>query len=181
MCEKNLLYCIFLSLVFLFGGHVVNYCWSVGWDTLIHNCPMSYGTSGEGISFDFNKHRYLWWLQIALGKKWYRQSMERVRSHSTATLSLQVLGQQEQVILQSNSTIVIFCLWTIFWIGITYCIGPTGEIVASANDNEEAVLVAEFDLANIKCKRHSWGIFRDRRPDLYKVLLTLDGSNPQTR
>lgn len=50
--------------------------------------------------------------------------------------------------------------------------------MARANDKEEAVLVAEFDLANIKRKRHSWGIFRDRRPDLYKVLLTLDGSNP---
>jgi N-carbamoylputrescine amidase len=56
--------------------------------------------------------------------------------------------------------------------------GPTGEIVAAADDKEEAVLVAEFDLAEIKSKRQSWGIFRDRRPDLYKVLLTLDGNNP---
>lgn len=56
--------------------------------------------------------------------------------------------------------------------------GPTGEIVTAANDKEEAVLVAEFDLDKIKSKRHSWGIFRDRRPDLYKVLLTLDGNNP---
>jgi N-carbamoylputrescine amidase len=35
--------------------------------------------------------------------------------------------------------------------------------------------VAEFDLDEIKSTRHGWGIFRDRRPDLYKVLLTLDG------
>lgn len=64
--------------------------------------------------------------------------------------------------------------------GNSFIAGPAGEMVASANDKEEAVLVAEFDLANIKRKRHSWGIFRDRRPDLYKVLLTLDGSNPRT-
>ena len=56
--------------------------------------------------------------------------------------------------------------------------GPTGEIVAAADDKEEAVLVAKFDLEKIKSKRHGWGVFRDRRPDLYKVLLTLDGSNP---
>lgn len=56
--------------------------------------------------------------------------------------------------------------------------GPTGEIVAAADDKEEAVLVAQFDLDKIKSKRSSWGVFRDRRPDLYKVLLTLDGSNP---
>jgi N-carbamoylputrescine amidase len=37
------------------------------------------------------------------------------------------------------------------------------------------VLVAEFDLDEIKSIRHGWGIFRDRRPELYKVLLTLDG------
>lgn len=55
--------------------------------------------------------------------------------------------------------------------------GPTGEIVAAADDKTEAVIVAEFDLDKIKSKRHSWGIFRDRRPDLYKVLLTLDGSD----
>lgn len=56
-------------------------------------------------------------------------------------------------------------------------IGPTGELIADADDKEETVLTAQFDLDQIKSKRHSWGVFRDRRPDLYKVLLTLDGSN----
>ncbi|KAI8573461.1 hypothetical protein RHMOL_Rhmol01G0279500 [Rhododendron molle] len=63
--------------------------------------------------------------------------------------------------------------------GNSFIAGPTGEIIETANDKEEAVLVAHFDLDVIKSKRHSWGVFRDRRPDLYKVLLTLDGSNPQ--
>jgi N-carbamoylputrescine amidase len=55
--------------------------------------------------------------------------------------------------------------------------GPTGEIVKLANNKDEEVLVAEFDLDEIKSTRHGWGIFRDRRPELYKVLLTLDGEN----
>ncbi|KAL1544061.1 N-carbamoylputrescine amidase [Salvia divinorum] len=55
--------------------------------------------------------------------------------------------------------------------------GPTGELIATADDKDESILVAEFDLDKIKSKRHSWGIFRDRRPDLYKPLLTLDGTN----
>lgn len=59
-----------------------------------------------------------------------------------------------------------------------YSTGPTGEIVAAADDKNEAVLIAEFNFDKIKAKRYSWGIFRDRRPDLYKVLLTLDGSKP---
>ncbi|XP_041993367.1 N-carbamoylputrescine amidase [Salvia splendens] len=61
--------------------------------------------------------------------------------------------------------------------GNSFIAGPTGELIANADDKDEAILVAEFDLDKIKSKRHSWGIFRDRRPDLYKVLLTLDGSN----
>ncbi|KAJ9558907.1 hypothetical protein OSB04_013521 [Centaurea solstitialis] len=64
--------------------------------------------------------------------------------------------------------------------GNSFIAGPSGEIIAVANDKEEAVLIAQFDLDKIKSKRHSWGIFRDRRPDLYKVLLTLDGRNPSS-
>ncbi|XVF69200.1 hypothetical protein PTKIN_Ptkin11bG0061400 [Pterospermum kingtungense] len=60
--------------------------------------------------------------------------------------------------------------------GNSFIAGPAGEIVAASNDKEEAVLIAEFDLDKIKSKRSSWGVFRDRRPDLYKVLLTLDGN-----
>ncbi|KAK8601748.1 hypothetical protein V6N13_058571 [Hibiscus sabdariffa] len=60
--------------------------------------------------------------------------------------------------------------------GNSFIAGPTGEIVAAANDKDEAVLIAQFDLDKIKSKRSSWGVFRDRRPDLYKVLLTFDGS-----
>lgn len=59
--------------------------------------------------------------------------------------------------------------------GSSFIAGPTGEIVASADEKSDAVLVAKFDLENIKVKRHSWGVFRDRRPGLYKVLLTSDG------
>lgn len=60
--------------------------------------------------------------------------------------------------------------------GNSFIAGPTGEILSAANDKDEAILVYEFDLNEIKMKRKSWGVFRDRRPDLYKVLLTLDGS-----
>ena len=39
----------------------------------------------------------------------------------------------------------------------------------------EAVLTATFDLAELARQRSAWGLFRDRRPDLYGPLLTLDG------
>lgn len=67
-------------------------------------------------------------------------------------------------------------MWTNNIVFCDMMTGPTGEIVAEADDKTEAVLVAQFDLDKIKSKRQSWGVFRDRRPELYKVLLTMDGN-----
>lgn len=50
-----------------------------------------------------------------------------------------------------------------------------GQRVAEANRETETVLTATFDLDDIQAKRASWGIFRDRRPEMYGPLMTLDG------
>ena len=60
--------------------------------------------------------------------------------------------------------------------GNSFIAGATGEIIESADDRHEAVLVAEFDLDDLRARRASWGLFRDRRPELYRALLTADGS-----
>ncbi len=36
-------------------------------------------------------------------------------------------------------------------------------------------ITAELDLAEARAERAGWGLFRDRRPDLYGPLLTQDG------
>lgn len=58
--------------------------------------------------------------------------------------------------------------------GHSFVAGPTGELVAQA-DLEEAVVLAEFDLDGVAEQRAAWGVFRDRRPELYRPLLSLDG------
>jgi len=59
--------------------------------------------------------------------------------------------------------------------GSSFIADPTGAKVAEAGRADEAVLNHTFDLDAIRQMRHSWGLFRDRRPDLYQSLLTLDG------
>jgi N-carbamoylputrescine amidase len=59
--------------------------------------------------------------------------------------------------------------------GSSFIADHTGGKIAEANRNEEAVLTATFDLDSIAHIRASWGVFRDRRPDMYGSLLTLDG------
>jgi N-carbamoylputrescine amidase len=50
-----------------------------------------------------------------------------------------------------------------------------GELLAEADRHSETVLYADLDLAAARAFRAGFGFFRDRRPDLYGVLLTLDG------
>lgn len=64
---------------------------------------------------------------------------------------------------------------SIHFYGSSFITNGTGEKIAEANRLEETILVAELDLDQIEKQRTEWGIFRDRRPDLYKVLLTYDG------
>jgi N-carbamoylputrescine amidase len=59
--------------------------------------------------------------------------------------------------------------------GTSFIAGPTGEILAEAGREDEAVMTASFDLDAIAAQRRAWGLFRDRRPSLYGSLLTLDG------
>ena len=65
---------------------------------------------------------------------------------------------------------------TVAFYGNSFIAGPTGELAASADDESEAVLTARFDLDAIREMRAAWGLFRDRRPDLYGALATLDGA-----
>lgn len=65
---------------------------------------------------------------------------------------------------------------SITFYGSSFIAGPAGQKVAEAGREEETVLVAEFDLDQVEMQRADWGVFRDRRPDLYKVITTYDGS-----
>lgn len=58
--------------------------------------------------------------------------------------------------------------------GASFIADGTGAKLAEAGA-EEAVLTASFDLEAVRAARASWGFFRDRRPELYGPLLTLDG------
>ena len=66
---------------------------------------------------------------------------------------------------------------TLSFYGSSFIVGPLGEIVAEAGRDEEAVLVAEFDFDKCREIRDSWGIFRDRRPELYTDILKMDASS----
>jgi N-carbamoylputrescine amidase len=59
--------------------------------------------------------------------------------------------------------------------GSSFIAGPTGEKLQEAGRADNACLVQSFDLAAIRRQRDSWGVFRDRRPELYGAITTADG------
>ncbi len=55
--------------------------------------------------------------------------------------------------------------------GKSFITDESGDIIAEAPRDKDAVLIAEFDLDEIKKARDDWGIFRDRRPEMYSDML----------
>lgn len=51
--------------------------------------------------------------------------------------------------------------------GSSFIADPTGCKLAEADRETETVITAEFDLDAIAAQRAAWGLFRDRRPELY--------------
>ncbi|GAC1310880.1 MAG: N-carbamoylputrescine amidase [Steroidobacteraceae bacterium] len=65
--------------------------------------------------------------------------------------------------------------YTMTFYGSSFIASPTGEKVAEADRTSETVLTATFDLEAVRHFREGWGVFRDRRADLYRPILSLDG------
>lgn len=59
--------------------------------------------------------------------------------------------------------------------GSSFIADHTGAKVAESDRDSQDVVTATFDLDDIQAYRTSWGLFRDRRPDLYDALLGFDG------
>ncbi|MEN8905127.1 MAG: N-carbamoylputrescine amidase [Clostridiales bacterium] len=59
--------------------------------------------------------------------------------------------------------------------GSSFITNHKGQIIEEADRKSDCFLSSEFDLDEINDYRCSWGIFRDRRPEMYKAIMTSDG------
>lgn len=66
--------------------------------------------------------------------------------------------------------------YDITFYGSSFIANQFGEKVEELNQTEEGILVHSFDLDKLEQVRSAWGVFRDRRPNLYSPIRTLDGS-----
>lgn len=60
--------------------------------------------------------------------------------------------------------------------GFSFIADHTGALLAEADATAETVLTARIDLDATAAYREAWGVWRDRRPELYGAILTHDGA-----
>jgi N-carbamoylputrescine amidase len=91
-----------------------------------------------------------------------------MQGHAAANLTPLIASNRTGIEPGAHNTQITFY-------GSSFVADHTGAKIAEATRTEETVLTATFDLDEIAHIRASWGVFRDRRPDMYGPLLTLDG------
>ena len=65
--------------------------------------------------------------------------------------------------------------YDISFYGASFIANQFGEKVAELNRADEGIAVQSFDLDKLEHTRTAWGVFRDRRPNLYRSINSLDG------
>jgi N-carbamoylputrescine amidase len=100
-----------------------------------------------------------------------RRHWQRAMQGHAATNMVPVVASNRVGLEQGDSCAVDFY-------GSSFITDGTGEIVEQAPTSGEAVLTAGFDLDALAEARAAWGMFRDRRPDLYVPILSVDGQDP---
>lgn len=63
--------------------------------------------------------------------------------------------------------------------GSSFITDHTGAMLAESDRESQDIITAELDLDLMRRERVAWGLFRDRRPDLYGDILSLDGESGQ--
>jgi len=59
--------------------------------------------------------------------------------------------------------------------GSSFITDHRGNILSQGDRCTSGVIVADLDLCSFASERAAWGLFRDRRPEMYKPIMTLDG------
>ena len=90
-----------------------------------------------------------------------------MRGHAAANFVPVVASNRIGTETIDNSSITFY--------GSSFIAGSTGQILAEADRSTETIITAELDLESIKVDRSAWGFFRDRRPEMYQALMTIDG------
>jgi N-carbamoylputrescine amidase len=91
-----------------------------------------------------------------------------MKGHAAANILPVLASNRVGIEKAGNSSMKFF--------GSSFIADQHGELAADMDRVEEGYRIAKFDLKAIAEERYGWGVYRDRRVDLYGDLLKLDAS-----
>lgn len=97
---------------------------------------------------------------------WRRTMQGHAAANVVPVIAANRIGREEVSPTEENG----FQNSALVFYGSSFLTDETGEIKESASRDQEEIIITEYDLDKIYENRISWGLFRDRRPHMYKVI-----------
>lgn len=103
-------------------------------------------------------------LPIDTSKHWQNAMVGQAALNIMPVVASNRIGKEDDI----NSSMTFF--------GNSFIADEAGNVVEQASKDKEEILIHSFDLDKIAEYRRNWGIYRDRRPNMYKTILKNDDS-----
>lgn len=89
-----------------------------------------------------------------------------MKGHAAANIIPVIASNRIGTETEENSSMTFY--------GRSFIAGPDGNTLKELDRSTDSYAICEFDLDEINKTRRTWGIFRDRRPNMYKGILEKD-------
>ena len=94
-----------------------------------------------------------------------------MQGHSAANMMPVIAANRIGTETIDNSSLTFY--------GSSFITDHRGNVLVQADRHSSGVIVADLDLSAYASERAAWGLFRDRRPDMYTPIMTIDGKGWQ--
>lgn len=138
---------------------------AICWDQWFPECARSMVLQGADILlYPTAIGSDIWGTEGSSARKWQRVMQGHAAANSVVVVASNRIGREE------------FGDTHLDFYGSSFVADQTGELVAEADDKTEGVFAATIDMDAVIAERQGWNYFRDRRPELYDDIMTLDAS-----
>ena len=102
-------------------------------------------------------------LEVDSMPHWQRVMQGHAAANLTPVICANRIGEEKVIPCKENNNQSS----SLLFYGSSFITDEKGEILLKASRDKEEILTYEFDLEKIRQDRASWGLFRDRRPEIY--------------
>ena len=136
------------------------------WDQWFPECARSMAVMGADLLFYPTAIGSEPILECDSMPHWRRTMQGHAAANITPVIAANRIGIEEVTPCEENNNQSS----SLNFYGSSFVTDEVGEIVHQAGRDEEVVIYNEYDIRAIRGMRMSWGLFRDRRPEMYSPI-----------